>query len=128
MPNPEINSSVYITAIHFRDQDAGCFAHSYSTNQGARDVIYTTSDFESYEALADIPKGTAGAECLYFTADKEGWVGTGNGQIYRVDGSSLTLDFQNMGEHSVRSFSRAYDGNRLFFGGGYGTFGKYVFP
>ena len=128
MPDPEINRRVFITALHFRDKAAGCFAHSYSTNQGARDVLYTTSDFESFEALADIPKGTAGAECLYFTADKEGWVGTSNGQIYRVNGSSLTLDFLNMGESSVASFSRADDGNRLFFGGGYGTIGKYVYP
>ncbi len=127
-PDPEINGSVYITALHFRDLDAGYFAHSYSTDQGARDVLYTTSDFESYEALADIPKGTAGAECLYFTAVEEGWVGTGNGQIYKVEGPNLTLDFQNLGENSVASFSRAYDGNRLFFGGSYGTFGKFVYP
>jgi len=90
--------------------------------------LYTTTNFESFEAQADIPKGTAGAECLYFTTGDEGWIGTGNGQIYKVEGTNLTLDFLNREEHVVASFSRAQNGNRLFFGGSYGTFGKYVYP
>ncbi len=127
-PAPAENkpTRVFITALFFNNKDAGFFVLSESDNTGRSNIIYKTVDFSGYETMASIPDGTAGGQCLYFKTTTDGWVGTGNGQIYKVSGSKLSLEFQNIQEHTVVCFSHANSGSNLYFGGTGGTMGKYI--
>jgi hypothetical protein len=127
VPHPSMRG-LFLSALHFRDQYNGTVAVSYSTDDGARDVIYSISDYTVTGSLVEFTKGASGVQCLYFTSGTEGWAGLDDGEIYAVSGTEAVQHFQNSQEHGVVSFCRAFEGNTLFYGGTHGSFGKYVYP
>lgn len=127
-PDPINSSNIFVTALYFLDKDSGFFVINESNNDGYSVAICKTVDFElGYETMATVPHGSAGGNGLYFMNATAGWVGTGNGQIYRVVGSEFTLEFQNIYDNGISCFSHANGGSNLYFGGTGGTMGKYLF-